>query len=321
MAGSSNIRRLRHCLRRALSTPLCAERLSGLDVARLATVEDFQDMVPPLALDQLQARREAHGGDPFGGRKSEHGDPDLTVQMEYDPPLYIGLGRSELRTYAEALRRSWQTLGVGRGDRVALYDYGTSPAVYLASAAFVPYLSRGAAEALDCLPICNDGLPEMAVRAVHILRYFRPRVLFIRQDALRPFLDRIGREDASTASFGTEVVVWTANEESPEQKPEAQLEARLGVPVHSLVRADAALFLAPECPQGKCWHSWPDLYFLEVLDEDTLSPLPPGESGFLTVTPLFARTCPLLRYVTGVSAVIDPRRCPCGQSETRVFFP
>lgn len=305
---------LRRLTAHALTAPLFQQRLAGINLKSLSTVEDFQRVVPPLPLDDLETAR-TEQRDPYAGRKSEKGIPCLIMQMEYDPPLYIALSRAELRTYAGALTRSWQLLGVRAGDRVGLYDYGTSPATYLASAGFAPYLSRGAAEALGCVPLCNDGLPEMASRAVHILRYVHPRTLFIRQDALRPFLEQLARENVQVRACETEAVVVTGNEEVPDHNTRLHLEEQLGVPLHTLVRADAALFLAPECPTGKRWHSWSDLYFLEVLDEDTLHPLPSGEVGLLTITPLFARTCPLLRYVSTLTAALEAEGCPCGKGE------
>ena len=320
MPASSDIRRLRRVVRHALTAPLFARRLAGTKAATLSTVEDFQNAIAPLSLDDLAAVR-AQRRDPYGGRRSENGAPCLVMQMEYDPPLYLGFGRGELRTYAEALTRCWRLLGIGAGDRVALYDYGTSPAVYLASAAFAPHLSRGAADALGCVPICNDGLPEMASRAVHILRYTRPRVLFIRHDALRPLVDRLSGENTALRFFGTQAVVVTGNEEAFGRGSMSPIAEQLGVPLYGLLRADAALFLAPQCPRGGRWHGWPDLYFLEVLDEETFRPLPGGRTGFLTITPLFARTCPLLRYVTTITAALDPDGCPCGEGGVGIVLP
>lgn len=69
----------------------------------------------------------------------------LAVQLEQPGAGSLELSREGLDGYAEALARAWGAVGVGTGDRVAIYDYGSSPISYLASAAFAPYLERGAA--------------------------------------------------------------------------------------------------------------------------------------------------------------------------------
>ena len=88
-------------------------------------------------------------------------------------PAYSNMGSS--MTYAELDRSSrdfaaylQRTLGLRKGDRVAIFDYGTSPLSYLAASSFTPYLDRGAADLLGCLPVCNDGVANMSPRAVEI---------------------------------------------------------------------------------------------------------------------------------------------------------
>jgi len=67
-----------------------------------------------------------------------------------------------------------------------------------------------------------------------------------------------------------------------------------------------------ECPQHDCIHYWGDYYILEIIDPDTLQPLPPGEWGEMVVTTLCKEAAPLIRYRTRDITRIIPERCSCG---------
>lgn len=67
-----------------------------------------------------------------------------------------------------------------------------------------------------------------------------------------------------------------------------------------------------ECPDHDCIHYWADYYLLEILDPDTLAPLPDGEWGEMVVTTLTKEAAPLIRYRTRDITRIIPGPCTCG---------
>ena len=67
-----------------------------------------------------------------------------------------------------------------------------------------------------------------------------------------------------------------------------------------------------ECPHHDCIHYWADYYILEILDPETLKPLPPGEWGEMVVTTLAKEAAPLIRYRTRDITRIIPGPCTCG---------
>jgi len=67
-----------------------------------------------------------------------------------------------------------------------------------------------------------------------------------------------------------------------------------------------------ECPHHDCIHYWSDYYLLEILDPETLTPLPPGEWGEMVVTTLAKEGAPLIRYRTRDITRIIPGACTCG---------
>ena len=67
-----------------------------------------------------------------------------------------------------------------------------------------------------------------------------------------------------------------------------------------------------ECPHHDCIHYWADYYLLEILDPETLKPLPPGDWGEMVVTTLAKEAAPLIRYRTRDITRVMPGRCTCG---------
>lgn len=59
-------------------------------------------------------------------------------------------------------------------------------------------------------------------------------------------------------------------------------------------------------------HYWADYYILELLDPDTLEPVPEGEIGEMVVTTLRKEAVPLIRYRTRDLTRLIPGECPCG---------
>jgi phenylacetate-CoA ligase len=59
-------------------------------------------------------------------------------------------------------------------------------------------------------------------------------------------------------------------------------------------------------------HYWADYYLLEILDPETLRPVPEGEVGEMVVTTLRKEGVPLIRYRTRDLTRLVPGDCPCG---------
>jgi phenylacetate-coenzyme A ligase PaaK-like adenylate-forming protein len=67
-----------------------------------------------------------------------------------------------------------------------------------------------------------------------------------------------------------------------------------------------------ECPCHDCIHYWGDYYLLEIIDPETLQPVPDGEWGEMVVTTLCKEGSPLVRYRTRDITRILPGNCDCG---------
>ncbi|NLZ63446.1 MAG: phenylacetate--CoA ligase, partial [Lentisphaerae bacterium] len=71
-----------------------------------------------------------------------------------------------------------------------------------------------------------------------------------------------------------------------------------------------------ECQAGM--HIWEDCYFLEIVDPDTLEPVPDGEIGEMVLTTLDREAMPIIRYRTHDLTRIIAEPCACGRTARRI---
>jgi len=66
-----------------------------------------------------------------------------------------------------------------------------------------------------------------------------------------------------------------------------------------------------DCIYHQGIHYWADYYILEILDPETLKPVPDGEIGEMVVTTLRKEGAPLIRYRTRDLTRLISGKCPC----------
>ncbi|MDR1095914.1 MAG: AMP-binding protein, partial [Spirochaetaceae bacterium] len=76
--------------------------------------------------------------------------------------------------------------------------------------------------------------------------------------------------------------------------------------------------VAFECQCKDGLHIWEDGYIAEIVDPDTLEPLPDGEEGELVITILCRDAMPLLRYRTRDLTAFYTEPCACGRTHRRL---
>ncbi len=268
---------------------------------------DGSGVVTPWTLDDL-CDWAAATGDPYGGRRArgrggvprDAGDglPELSLQLEAsEPPVWVGADGDELWSWSVALERLLRRWGVLPGETVGFFEFGSSPLVLLSAGSYLPRLGRGATDRLGADMFCNDGLGSMAARMAEAIRVVGPSAIVLRADVAAPFTEAFEMAGVSLA----EAVRWiavTVPDGVPFPGDLARWSERWGIPVRSVLRADAAFLLAGDCGACGLFHVDGELYDLEAL--------PGGETA---VTTRFATSTPAVRYNLGPAEPV-PAGCP-----------
>ncbi len=76
--------------------------------------------------------------------------------------------------------------------------------------------------------------------------------------------------------------------------------------------------VAFECQRQNGMHVWEDNFIVEIINPDTLEPVPDGEEGELVLTTLLRDGMPILRYRTKDLTRIIPGPCECGRTHVRI---
>ncbi len=76
--------------------------------------------------------------------------------------------------------------------------------------------------------------------------------------------------------------------------------------------------VAFECEKQDGMHLWEDAYLLEVVDPETLEPVPDGTVGEIVLTTLAREGMPILRYRTRDLGRVLTGNCPCGRTHRRL---
>lgn len=71
-----------------------------------------------------------------------------------------------------------------------------------------------------------------------------------------------------------------------------------------------------ECQNGI--HIYEDHFYPEIIDPETLEPLPDGQEGELVISTLSKQAMPILRYRTRDITSIETTPCPCGRTIRRI---
>jgi phenylacetate-CoA ligase len=76
--------------------------------------------------------------------------------------------------------------------------------------------------------------------------------------------------------------------------------------------------VAFECTEQNGLHIWEDCVIAEIVNPETLRPVPEGHIGELVLTTLRREAMPLIRYRTHDLTRFLPGECPCGRTHRRI---
>jgi phenylacetate-CoA ligase len=222
----------------------------------------------------------------------------------------VGYSRADMELWTNLMARSLACTGVRPGDIVHnAYGYGL-----FTGGLGVHY----GAERLGCTVVPVSG--GMTERQVTLMRDFGADILCatpsyalnIAEVAEGMGVD-IRKLPVRTGVFGAEP--WS-------EALRHDLQTRLGIQALDFYGLSEILGpgVAAECAQGHDGlHGWEDHFLFEVVDPQTLQPLPMGEAGELVVTTLTKEALPMVRYRTRDITRLDDAPCACGRTHVRIM--
>lgn len=118
----------------------------------------------------------------------------------------------------------------------------------------------------------------------------------------------------------THLTTFLIGAEPHTEETRRKIEERFGVKAYNSfgMTEMSGPGVAFECQEQNGMHIWEDSYLVEIVDPDTLEPVPDGEIGELVLTTLDREAMPLIRYRTRDLTRFLTEECPCGRTHRRL---
>lgn len=104
------------------------------------------------------------------------------------------------------------------------------------------------------------------------------------------------------------------------QKMRERIKNELGIQIYDIYGLTEVYGpgIGISCDYDQGMHYWDDYIYIEILDPETLKPVPDGEWGEICITTLVKEGAPLIRFRTHDLSRIIPGECPCGSRFPRL---
>ena len=223
-------------------------------------------------------------------------------------PTIVGYSRKDIGVWSECMARCLTAYGITRDDIMSIaYGYGLFTGglgahygVETLGAAAVP-VSTGNTE--KHIRLLKDlGVTGIACTPSYALH-------------LAETMEKLGIDKKTlklrSGAFGAEP--WTENMRH-------EIEERLGLKAYNLYGLSEIMgpCVSYECSEQSGSHVNEDHFFPEIIDPDTLEPLPLGQTGELVFTTLTKEGMPLLRYRTRDLCCLYREECACGRTSVKM---
>ena len=220
-------------------------------------------------------------------------------------PICIPQTAEDVRIWTDGVARCMAMYGIGRNDVVQVsYGYGLFTgglgAHYGAENLGCAVLPTGAGNTEKQLMLMKDlGVTAICCTPSYFLH-------------LATVAEKLGidfRRDTKLKHgvFGAEP--WT-------DEIKAKIEAISGITAHDIygLTEIAGPGVAGDCQYRTGLHIWEDHFYPEIIDPETLEPLPDGEVGELVFTTISRTGTPMIRYRTRDLTRLHTERCACGRT-------
>lgn len=298
------VRRLQETLRRCMNVPLYRDRLSNIspedihsvsDVRKLpfTTKQDLRDTYPfGMAAVPLQDCVRLHSS------SGTTGNPTVILHTQND-----------LDQWANQVARNLWMVGLRQDD---VFQNSSGYGMFTGGLGF-----QYGAERLGMLTI--PAAAGNSLRQIKFIKDFGTTALH----AVPSYVTRlyeVMREQGVDPRRDTKLRVLAIGAEPHSEQQRQRIENMLGVKAYNSFGMSEMCGpgVGFECKKQNGLHFWEDYYIVEIVNPDTLEPVPDGEIGELVLTTLCREAMPLIRYRTRDLTRVLGRSCPCGRNHVRI---
>jgi len=224
-------------------------------------------------------------------------------------PTVVGYTQRDIKTWAELMARTLSAAGVRRNDIVHnAYGYG----LFTGGLGFhygIEYLGA------SVIPVSGGNTK----RQIMLLQDFGPTVITCTPSFSLHLYDVAKDMGVDFAKLKLRVGIFGAEPWSEAMRQE--IEKKLGIDALDIYGLSEIMGpgVSVECIEAKNGlHLFEDHFLPEIIDPNTLEPLPPGQPGELVITTLTKEAFPVLRYRTRDISVLHPEPCKCGRTLIRM---
>lgn len=279
---------------------------NGIDLSNIQTLEDLRH-IPTTSKDDIQQ----YNQDFFCVDPTDIIDY-CSTSGTLGRPVSFGLTDADLERLAYNEMRSFQTIGVQKGDIVQLMT--TIDRRFMAGLAYFLGLRKLGAGVLRI----GSGVPQMQWDA--ILQY-HPRFLIAVPSFLLKMIEYAEQHGIDYRNSSVEHVLCIGESLRDSSLHDSLLTKRIQerwpISLHSTYASTEMGAAFTECSAFRGGHLHEDLIITEVLDENE-KPVADGLSGELVVTTLGTEGVPLLRFKTGDIIRRYSEPCACGRNTYRI---
>ena len=297
--------KLRHTIETALRSPFYGKRLQALGITpdTIKTVDDIRNI-------PFTTKKDLRENYPFG---LVGGDMKDAIRIHSSSgttghPTVVVYSRHDIESWANMVARNMYMVGCRNTD---VFQNSSGYGMFTGGLGF-----QYGAERLGATTV--PAAAGNSKRQIMFIRDFGTTCLHAIPSYAIRLADVFKEEGVDPRSTKLHTLFIGAEPHTEEQR--RRIEQLLGVKAYNSFGMTEmnGPGVAFECKYQNGMHLWEDNYIAEIVDPDTLEPLPDGETGELVLTTLDRTMMPILRYRTRDLTRIIPGECPCGRTHRRI---
>ncbi|MCC6490118.1 MAG: phenylacetate--CoA ligase [Candidatus Hydrogenedentes bacterium] len=223
-------------------------------------------------------------------------------------PIVVAYTQQDVDVWSSAMVRAFASYGLHRGDVIQnAYGYGL----------FTGGLgAHYGAEALGATVIPVSG--GNTDRQLMIMRDFNVTAICCTPSYFLRLIERAGEMEIDMKSLPLAVGVFGAEPWTEEMRQ--RIEEASSIKAYDIYGLSEIVGpgVGAECYCQQGLHIFEDHFYPEIVDTETLKPVPDGEEGELVLTTLSKLAMPMIRYRTRDITAIAPEPCECGRTIRRI---